>query len=281
MDEHIVNYRRIEQAISYITANFTDQPSLKDIAASVHLSEFHFQRMFMRWAGISPKKFMQFLTIGYAKKALRESHPLLDVAYDAGYSSASRLYDLFVSFEGVTPGEYKEFGRNITIRYGYYQSPFGDCLIAVTEKGICWLSFVEENERTAGIRLMREHWSESTLVRDDASAVKAGNRIFDRKSKRKKAALNCFVKGTRFQIKVWEALLRIPFGTLTTYQDIASLCGDPNGSRAAASAIGSNPIAFLIPCHRVIRKSGHFSDYRWGVGRKTAIIGWEAAHSNN
>jgi AraC family transcriptional regulator, regulatory protein of adaptative response / methylated-DNA-[protein]-cysteine methyltransferase len=281
MEENIVNYRRIEEAISYITANFTEQPSLRDIAASVHLSEFHFQRMFLRWAGISPKKFMQFLTIGYAKKALRESQPLLDVAYDAGFSSASRLYDLFVSFEGVTPGEYREFGRNIKIRYGFYKSPFGECLIAVTGKGVCWLSFVEDRQRNAEIGRMKEHWSESELVREDKAVAKTGERIFNRTAREKKSTLGCFVKGTRFQIKVWEALLRVPFGTLTTYQGIASRCGDANASRAAASAIGSNPIAFLIPCHRVIRKSGNFSDYRWGINRKTAMIGWEAARTNN
>ena len=279
MEESAVNYKRIEQAISYITENYTEQPSLKEIASSVHLSEFHFQRMFQRWAGITPKKFMQFLTIGYAKKALRESQPLLDVAYDAGYSSASRLYDLFVSFEGVTPGEYKEFGRNLEIRYGYYNSPFGECLIAVTGKGVCWLSFVDDRARASELERLAGHWSESKITRDDNAIRTAGNRIF--RSGGRKSELSCFVKGTRFQIKVWEALLRIPFGALATYQDIAAICGDRNASRAAAAAIGSNPIAYLIPCHRVIRKSGEFADYRWGLCRKSAIIGWEAARTNN
>ncbi len=280
MNKSPENFERIARAIGFITANFQKQPSLKEMAASVDLSEFHFHRMFTRWAGISPKKFMQFLTVQYAKKALRESKALLDVAYDSGLSSGSRLYDLFVTVEAMTPGEYKLCGRDITISYGFADSPFGECLVSSTARGVCGLSFVGEGGREFEVETMHEGWPESRFIRDEAGANKIAATIFGQAEGKPASQIQCLVKGSRFQIKVWEALIRIPYGMLATYQDIARGCGDPDAVRAAAGAIGANPIAYIIPCHRVILKSGGFSNYRWGASRKQAMIAWEAAHRN-
>ena len=273
------NYQKIEKAITYISNNFKTQPSLKEIASIVDLSEFHFQRIFTQWAGISPKKFMQFLTIEYAKIMLRESQPLLNVAYDSGFSSTSRLHDLFVTIEGMTPGEYKKSGRGLIIKYGFYNSPFGKCLVSVTKNSICGLIFIKDISPRIEIEKLHTKWPESIFKRDDTLIKSISDQIFDRSSAQRKIHLKCFVKGTKYQLKVWQALLKIPFGKLTSYQEIAKLSGNQESSRAAASAIGSNPIAYLIPCHRVILKSGNLSGYRWGVEKKRAIIGWEAAHN--
>lgn len=275
-DENTFNYQRIEQAILYLEKNFQHQPELDDVAEKVHLSPFHFQRLFTEWAGISPKRFLQFLTVGFLKKKLENSKNLLEVASDAGLSSQSRVYDLFTTLEGVTPQEYKLHGSGIHIDYGFHDTPFGIALIGVTERGICWLSFLATDEdRGYALESMKEHWHNSIFHQRQESTQSYIDSIFHSMNRGKK--LHVFVKGTNFQIKVWEALLRLPLGEVTTYQNIAQQINSPKAMQAVGSAVGSNHIAFLIPCHRVIRKDGILGEYRWDATRKKSIIGWEMA----
>jgi AraC family transcriptional regulator of adaptative response/methylated-DNA-[protein]-cysteine methyltransferase len=281
MNETHINYRRIEQAILYLEKNFQLQPDLDEVAEKVHLSPFHFQRIFTEWAGISPKRFLQYLTVDYLKEKLDQSKNLVTAAEDAGLSSQSRVYDLFTTLEAVTPQEYKQHGAGIRIEYGIHETPFGNCLIGVTERGICWLSFLQTDEdpRTE-IESMKGHWHNSTFHQDQELTYIFADKIFnpDRMEGEK---LHVFVKGTNFQLKVWEALLRIPIGEVTTYKNIAATIKSPRAMQAVGSAVGSNPIAYLIPCHRVIRKDGILGDYRWSSARKKSIIGWEMAKSGN
>lgn len=273
-DQAEVDYRRIELAIHYIGEHHTNQPSLEEIAAHVNMSPYHFQRLFTRWAGVSPKKFQQYLTLQYAKEQLREDLTLSEIAYDAGLSGPSRLHDLFINMEGMTPGQYKQSGSGITIRYGFHQGPFGKYILAVTsEQRICALEFID-NEKEAAARLPQQ-WSESELKYDPEFTAPLARVLFSQESKQ---PLSLLVKGTPFQLKVWEALLKIPMGELVSYQAISEHISNPRGLQATGGAIGKNPIAFLIPCHRVIRKTGEINGYRWGEDRKSAIIGWEAAH---
>ncbi|MBK6646839.1 MAG: methylated-DNA--[protein]-cysteine S-methyltransferase [Anaerolineales bacterium] len=272
--EPLQHYRLIEQAIQYIEANARNQPELAEIASAVGLSEYHFQRMFTRWAGISPKRFMQFLTKEHAKEILDHSENLLDATHQTGLSSLGRLHDLFVNTEAVTPGEYKSRGAGVDIRYGLHPTPFGKCLIATTERGICHLGFVDGSEGRAVDNLV-EHWKHASMNEDYASTAPLVNRIFlDGDSTTR---LKLHLRGTNFQIKVWEALLSIPQGALTTYEQIAAQVGSPRAMRAVGSAVGDNPIAYLIPCHRVIRKSGEFGNYLYGSARKKAILARELA----
>lgn len=270
--EPLQHYRLIEQAIQYIEANVQHQPELAQIAAAVGLSEYHFQRLFTRWAGISPKRFMQFLTKEHAKKLLDTSENLLDTTHQTGLSSLGRLHDLFVSTEAVTPGEYKSRGAGIDIHYGIHLTPFGKCLIATTERGICNLSFVDRSEGKA-IDDLVTHWKHANMVEDYQATAPLVNRIF--LDAQIDAPLKLHLRGTNFQIKVWEALLSIPTGALTTYEHIATQIGNPRAVRAVGSAVGDNPIAYLIPCHRVIRKSGEFGNYLYGSARKKAILARE------
>ena len=273
----VTDYARIEQAILYLEANFQRQPSLKEVADHVGLSEFHFQRLFSEWAGISPKRFVQFLTADYARALLRESpaQSVLDVTYEAGLSSPGRLHDLMVAVHGATPGEVKLAGADLRIAYGFHPSPFGECLVALTARGICGLSFVRLQGRDAALAELRREWPQATLVEDTHETGPVAGDIFWPSAK---SRLSLFLKGTNFQIKVWEALLRIPAGAVTTYQGIAEQIGQPSAARAVGSAVGSNSVAFLIPCHRVIRKTGVVGDYRWGGTRKKIMLAWEAAH---
>lgn len=272
--EPLQHYRLIEQAIEYIEANVQNQPELAEIASAVGLSEYHFQRLFTRWAGISPKRFMQFLTKEQAKEILDRSENLLDTTHQVGLSSLGRLHDLFVNTEAVTPGEYKSRGEGVTIRYGIHITPFGKCLIATTERGICHLGFIDGSEGRAVDNLV-SHWKHARMTEDYASTVPLVNRIFlDGKPD---APLKLHLRGTNFQIKVWEALLSVPSGALTTYEQIATHIGNPRAVRAVGSAVGDNPIAYLIPCHRVIRKSGEFGNYLYGSVRKKAILARELA----
>jgi AraC family transcriptional regulator of adaptative response/methylated-DNA-[protein]-cysteine methyltransferase len=286
--EHI-NYQRIEQAIQYLEQNFKQQPELGDVAEAVNISPFHFQRIFTEWAGISPKRFLQFLTVGFLKAKLQQSKNMVEAAEAAGLSSQSRVYDLFTTLEAVTPEEYKQRGAGIHINYGFHETPFGMALIGVTDRGVCWLSFIATDE-DPGIQLeqMKEHWYNSVFKENQELIYGFVKRIFP--SPRQSQAdtplprewgrgegIPIFVKGTNFQIKVWEALLKLPLGSVTTYQNIAGQIQNPQAMQAVGSAVGSNHIAYLIPCHRVIRKDGVLGEYRWNPTRKKSIIGWEMA----
>ena len=275
--EHHINYQRIEQAIRYLEANFRQQPDLDAVAEKVHLSPFHFQRIFTEWAGISPKRFLQFLTIGYLKEKLRDSKNVSEAAEAAGLSGQSRVYDLFTTLEAVTPQEYKLRGTGIRVYYGLHQTPFGMALIGVTDRGICWLSFppTDQDPRVA-IGEMKICWHNSIFNEDVAFTAPFIERIFGQRNGNNK--LHVFVKGTNFQVKVWEALLRIPMGGVATYQDIARSVENARALQAVGSAVGSNHIAYLIPCHRVIRKDGVLGEYRWDSWRKKGMIGWEMAY---
>lgn len=263
------HYTLIDQAIRYIEAHARQQPELKEIASAVGLSEYHFQRIFTRWAGISPKRFMQFLTKEHAKELLDKSENLLDATHQVGLSSLGRLHDLFVTTEAVTPGEYKTRGAGLTIRYGIHPTPFGKCLIATTERGICHLGFVEGGEGTS-IDYLADHWKQAAMIEDYRATAPLVTRIFS--SGMPDMPLKLHLRGTNFQIKVWEALLNVPAGAVTTYEHIAAQIGRPNAVRAVGTAVGDNPIAYLIPCHRVIRKSGEFGNYMYGSARKKAIL---------
>lgn len=272
------HYHLIEQAIQFIEANVQRQPDLEEIASAVGLSEYHFQRTFTRWTGISPKRFMQFLTREHAKELLGKSENLLETTHQVGLSSLGRLHDLFVTTEAVTPGEYKSQGAGLTIRYGIHPTPFGKCLIGVTERGICHLGFVDGNEGKAVDNLVA-HWQQADMAEDYRATAPLVNRIFlDPKAD---SPLNLHLRGTNFQIKVWEALLNIPTGTVTSYEHIAAQIGNPRAVRAVGSAVGDNPIAYLIPCHRVIRKSGEFGNYLYGSARKKAILAREMSTSES
>ena len=256
------DYRRIEQAILYLENHAHTQPELSEIASAVGLSEYHFQRIFSRWAGISPKRFLQFLTKEGAKELLAQSENLLDTTYEVGLSSLGRLHDLFVTTEAVTPGEYKSGGAGVTIRYGLHDTPFGKALIGTTERGICHLGFVGKSEGEAVDTLVAS-WPEAQMIEDFRSTTPLVEPIFDL-SKRGNKPLRLHLRGTNFQLKVWEALLRIPPGAVTSYAGLAVQAGRPRASRAVGTALGRNPIAVLIPCHRVIRKLGEFGNYRYG-----------------
>ena len=273
------HYRLIEQAIQYIEVNVHRQPELDEIAAAIGLSEYHFQRLFTRWAGISPKRFIQFLTKEHAKELLARSENLLDTTHQVGLSSLGRLHDLFVNTEAVTPGEYKSHGAGLTIRYGLHPTPFGKCLIATTERGICHLGFVQTSEGNAIDNLVAD-WKQAKMNEDYESTAPLIARIFpnpetDSAFNKTDQRLSLHLRGTNFQIKVWEALLSIPTGTVTTYEHIAKQIGTPKALRAVGTAVGHNPIAYLIPCHRVIRKSGEFGNYLYGSARKKFILAKE------
>jgi AraC family transcriptional regulator of adaptative response/methylated-DNA-[protein]-cysteine methyltransferase len=272
------HYRLIEQAIRYIEANVQRQPELGEIASAVGLSEYHFQRIFTRWAGISPKRFLQFLTREHAKELLDTSKNLLDATHRIGLSSLGRLHDLFVNTEAVTPGEYKTRGVGLTIRYGIHPTPFGKCLIAATERGVCRLAFVDGSEGGALDRLV-EGWKQANMIEDYKSTAPLVTRIFS--DPKADSPLSLHLHGTNFQIKVWEALLDIPAGSVTTYERIAAQIGNPKAVRAVGTAVGENPIAYLIPCHRVIRKSGDFGNYMYGSARKKAILVRELGADRN
>ena len=272
------DYYRIEKAIYYLKENFHSQPDLGAIARTAGISEHHFQRIFLRWAGISPKKFLQFLTKEYAKGLLKSSN-LLDASYEAGLSGPGRLHDLFVTCEAMTPGEYKQKGRGLVIDYGFHPSPFGVCFIALTDRGICGLSFMENIARTEIPKSFYEEWSNATFHHDQKKTFEYVKEIFSSKVSHDKKSLKALFLGTNFQIKVWEALLRIPSGAAVTYTDVARMAGSPQAVRAVGTAIGKNSIAYLIPCHRVIRGVGAMGGYRWGLIRKRMILGIEAVQS--
>lgn len=266
---------RMDAAIAYIVEHYQEQPSLDAMAEEAGLSPFHFQRIFKRWAGISPKRFLQYVTCANARKLLLDDASVLDAALETGLSGPSRLHDLFVSCEAITPGEFKALGERLLIRYGLHDTPLGRVLLGVTERGICWLSFVEAEDAGA-IAEMRREWQGARLERDDAGTVDSVRRAFEIQAKDGEP-LPLLLKGTNFQIKVWEALLRIPFGHRTSYQSIAETIGQPRAVRAVGRAIGRNNISWLIPCHRVILSTGLVHNYRWGTSQKRKLLTVEAA----
>lgn len=273
-----INYIRIAEAIEYIRANFKNQPNLDEVAEKVHLSPFHFQRLFTDWAGVSPKKFLHYISVEHAKQILKDKRAtLFDATHETGLSSTGRLHDLFIKIEGMTPGEFKNGGENLFINYSYAESPFGNIIVASTPRGICYMAF-SENEEEA-ISNLRQHFPNANftpkldLIQQNALYIFTHD--WDKLNQ-----VKLHLKGTEFQLKIWETLLKIPMGELSTYGKIAEEIQNPNASRAVGTAIGSNPVAFLIPCHRVIQSSGNFGGYMWGSTRKSAIIGWEAAKSN-
>lgn len=270
------DYLRIEQAILYLENHYKDQPGLEAVAANIGLSEYHFQRLFTRWAGVSPKRFLQFLTKEGAKELLDRSENLLDTTHQVGLSSLGRLHDLFVTTEAVTPGEYKSHGAGVTIRYGIHPTPFGKCVIAATERGICHLSFVQTSEGEALDQLAAD-WKQATMTEDYKATAPLIGPIFDLRHNDHSKPLNVHLRGTNFQLKVWEALLQVPAGSVTTYEGIAARIGKPGATRAVGTAVGHNPVAVLIPCHRVIRKVGEFGNYRYGTLRKKALLAREFA----
>jgi AraC family transcriptional regulator of adaptative response/methylated-DNA-[protein]-cysteine methyltransferase len=280
MQTKVEEYQRIEKAIRFLAENYHLQPSLEKVAQSVSLSEFHFQRLFRRWAGISPKRFVQFLTLEHAKKLLEESRSVLDATYDAGLSSPSRLHDLFVNAEAMTPGEFKTKGAGLMISYGFHLSPFGECLLAATERGICGLGFVGEGGRSQAIEDFKRRWPAAEFQENSPKTRPYIERIFSPKKRNGANPVKLLLIGTNFQIKVWEALLKIPSGSVVCYEDLARRIGKPTAARAVGSAVGRNPISFLIPCHRAIRKMGITGDYHWGAARKKVILAWEAALKN-
>lgn len=268
-------YQQIARAIAYVRTNSPRQPRLAEIAAHIGLSESELQRRFSQWAGISPKRFLQYLTKEHAKRALREAPSVLDATYAAGLSSPGRLHDLLVASEAVSPGEHRALGRGIEIRYGWAPTPFGEALAAVTPRGVCKLSFAGHAGRDESRDELIAEWPLATIQRDDGTAVEVAQRIFCVAPLA--APVHVWVRGSNFQIKVWEALLRVPPGELVSYGDLARAIGSPHAARAVGTAVGANPVAVLIPCHRVIRASGDLGDYRWGLERKATLIARERA----
>ncbi|MGQ0561029.1 MAG: methylated-DNA--[protein]-cysteine S-methyltransferase [Gemmatimonadota bacterium] len=269
------DYQIVEAAIAYIEAHASEQPELAAVARHVHLSESHLQRLFRRWAGISPKRFLQFLTAEHARRLLGESASVLEASYAVGLSGGSRLHDLMINVHAATPGEIKSGGASVLIEYGVHESPFGDALVATTSRGLCALAFISPDSADLPLRDLRKRWPNADLHENMRATERAARIAFGDAH----GDLTLFLKGTNFQIRVWEALLRVPAGCAVTYEDIAREIGRPTAMRAVGAAIGQNPIAFLIPCHRVLRKSGGFGDYHWGATRKKAIIAWESGRA--
>jgi len=270
------DYERIAKAIFYITERVQQQPTLDAVSAHLNMSSYHFQRLFSRWAGVTPKRFLQILTVERAKQLLSESRPVLEVSESLGLSSGSRLYDHFVSLEAVTPGEFKKGGQGVLINYATHNSPFGKVFIAMTTKGICKLAFLEQETAGEHLQVLKKCWPGAKITENSASTKYAIEEMFSGKIK-KDRPLSIHVAGTNFQLSVWKALLAIPPGTVTSYNHIASQVGRPRAARAVGTALGSNPVAFLIPCHRVLRQSGELGGYHWGETRKHAIHAWESA----
>ncbi len=274
-EQEYINYNRIAEAIEYIKTNFKKQPNLDDIAKQVHLSPFHFQRLFSEWAGTTPKKFLQYISIEHSKKLLTDNQAtLFETAYETGLSGTGRLHDLFINIEGMTPAEYKNGGKNLHINFSFTESPFGKIIVASTPKGICYMAFNDNEEKA--LEELKAKFPNATFQRKFDLIQQNALFIFQN-DWNKLPQIKLHLKGTDFQVKVWETLLKIPMGQLTTYGSIADKIRNPNAPRAVGTAIGNNPVAFLIPCHRVIQSNGNIGGYMWGNTRKTAIIGWESA----
>ncbi len=274
-NESDINYQRISEAIEFLLKNFRDQPSLAEVAEHVHLSPYHFQRLFSQWAGVSPKKFLQFLNVEYAKKVLMQPEATLsDVAHQSGLSGTGRLHDLFVRIEGMTPGDFKRGGRALSIYYHWYETPFGKVIIANTAVGICFVSFSDGSEDET-LKSLQHEFPNAEFIWKIHPIQQTALPVFIQDLEQS-TPVKLHMKGTPFQLKVWQALLTIPPGRLSSYGQLAASIDQPSASRAVGSAIGKNPVAYLIPCHRVIQSSGIIGGYRWGAARKSAMIGWEA-----
>lgn len=269
------DYDRVARAIRFIAENRLEQPSLEDVADVMGLSPFHAQRLFTRWAGISPKRFLGLLTLEHAKALLRSTESVMGAAYEVGLSGASRLHDLFVSLEAITPGEYKAMGANLTLRWGVHDSPFGPALLVATERGLARLAFLDGQHLDEALAEAKADWPLSRFVEDPEATKPYAEAVFG--NRRPSEPLKILVKGTPFQVQVWRALLRIPGGSTVTYGDLAAELGRPGAARAVGSACARNRIGMLIPCHRVIRETGALGGYQWGLERKQALLAWEAA----
>ncbi len=274
MENDLFNYRRIAAAIDYIRTHFKQQPNLDELAREIHMSPFHFQRIFKEWAGVSPKKFLQYTSLEHAKKLLRDQATLSETAFETGLSGTGRLHDLFINIEGLTPASYKKGAAGLAINYHFADSPFGEILIASTPIGICHLAFTEDRDLAF---LQLQHQFPNAHFHPQTDPIQQNALYIFAHDWDKLHQIKLHLKATDFQLKVWQALLKIPSGQLATYGKIADLIGHPGASRAVGTAIGSNPVAFLIPCHRVIQSSGTTGGYRWGSTRKTAMLGWESA----
>ncbi|NLR80240.1 methylated-DNA--[protein]-cysteine S-methyltransferase [Chitinophaga eiseniae] len=278
-DKAMNNYDKIATAIDYIKSNFKTQPDLQEIAAAVHMSPFHFQRVFSEWAGVTPKKFLQYLTLDYAKGILREEKTtVFDAAFEAGLSGTGRLHDLFINIESMTPGEYKNGGKALHINYSFAESPFGNILVASTAKGICHMAFADQPE--AALQALKEQFPHAEFTQM-VDVIQQNTLYIFTQDWSRLSEIKLHLRGTDFQLKVWEALLKIPMGNLTTYSRLAEEINHPRASRAVGTAVAQNPVAFLIPCHRVIKASGEAGQYHWGISRKNAMIGWEAARTQS
>lgn len=270
------DYERVASVIRFLDRHHTEQPDLAALASAAHLSPFHFHRLFSNWAGVTPKDFLQCLTVEHVKQLLRDGGNVFDAALDAGLSGPGRLHDLCVTLEAASPGEMKNGGAGLEIDFGFTKTPFGDGLIGETKRGVCHLSFIDNGGRNAARDLLVSQWPNATLRRNDARIATVASGIFNRKPvERSKRTLRAFVRGTEFQLRVWRALLQVPAGSITTYGRLAEAIGQSQAARAVGSAVGANPIAFIIPCHRVIRETGALGHYHWDPIRKRAIVGWE------
>jgi AraC family transcriptional regulator, regulatory protein of adaptative response / methylated-DNA-[protein]-cysteine methyltransferase len=274
MEENHGDYQRVAKAIAFLSKNYQNQPDLEAVAREVHLSPQHFQRIFTNWAGVSPKKYVQFLALAHLRERIFDVSNLEKAAELVGFSAQSRVYDLFVSIEGVTPNAFKTFGKGLKIEYGFHETPFGACLLATTNGKICFLSFLENEQKQTEIDRFHAKWQAAERIFSPESTAAIAAQIFEKKANQK---ISLLVQGTNFQLKVWEALLNIPTGAVTTYQNIAEKIESPKAVRAVGTAVGQNPVALLIPCHRVIRKEGKIGEYHWGSDRKRAILGHEMA----
>ena len=272
------DYPRIAQAIHFLEEHKLEQPTLDEVAEHIGLSPFHFQRLFRRWAGVSPKRFLQFLTAEHAKQLLRQANSVLDTSLEVGLSGPGRLHDLMVSVEAMSPGEIKAGGEGIEIRYGWHETPFGTCLIGLTIRGVCQLAFVDEKrDRASAVNDLQKDWSSAALVEDGKGTANVIEQIFGERDQHNLQRIPLLLRGTNFQLKVWQALLKIPEGKLVSYQQMAKQLRAPTASRAIGNAVGHNPIAYLIPCHRVLRSNGELGGYRWGADRKKALLARELA----
>jgi len=267
-------YPLVEKAIQYIEDHFQSQPELHEIAQHLNMSDFHLQRTFKEWVGISPKRFLQFLTIDYARQLLKESRSVLDATFESGLSSPARMHDLFITIDAVTPGEFKQLGRGLQIFFGIHPSPFGHCVIAVTQRGLCFMGFYSDVLNNDFMIDMKSRFPEATFIENTQKTAPYFDSIFNMHTTNKKLTL--FLKGTNFQIKVWEALLKIPEGSVFSYSDISKAIGRPKANQAVGNAVGANPVSYLIPCHRVIQNMGIIGNYHWGSARKKAMLLWES-----
>jgi AraC family transcriptional regulator of adaptative response/methylated-DNA-[protein]-cysteine methyltransferase len=270
------DYERVRRIIAYISERWRDQPSLDDIAAHVGLSTTHVHHLFRRWAGLSPKAFLQAITLDNAKALLAQSASVLDATYEVGLSGPARLHDLFVTHEAMTPGHYKAGGAGLTLSYGYHPSPFGEAILVATDRGLAGIGFVDDGDRAAALADMRRRWPKADYREDEAATAPLARRVFDPTRWQAEQPLRVVLIGTDFEVRVWQTLLRIPLGRATTYSDVAHRIGKPSACRAVGAAVGKNPISFVVPCHRVLGRSGALTGYHWGLTRKQAILGWEA-----